>query len=182
MARRPRGLKDILAMAQLAQTTDPSAPFQPDQFFLSRTDGAGVVRDFSGRLLRRCVISTVGRWDHQYGAMHFDETFAFDDGHLDTLNWTFSHDAQGRLVATEPSVTTKVRGWTEGPDYRLRFKRPGEPPLSGFDVTYDVRFTALEPTVVLKVTRLKLFGVTLGALTAYHRQIEPDSGSAGPER
>lgn len=159
-------------MAQLAQETVTAAPFQPEQFFLTRTEGAGVVRDFTGRLLRRCVISTAGRWDHQYGAMHFDETFAFDDGRIDTLNWTFSHDAQGRVVASEPSVTTKVRGWTEGADYRLRFKRPAEAPLSGIDATYDVRFTLLEPTVALKVTRLKLLGVTLGVMTAYHRQIE----------
>ena len=159
-------------MAQLSQEKSAPAGFQPDQFFLSRTDGAGVVRDFAGRLLRRCVISTIGRWDHQYGAMHFDETFAFDDGRVDTLNWTFSRDPQGRMVASEPSVTSKVRGWRDGPDYRLRFKRPGDPPLGGLEVTYDVRFTPLERTVVLKVARLKLLGLTLGAMTAYHRQVE----------
>jgi hypothetical protein len=153
----------------------PPAPeglvFQPDRFFLSETTGRGVVRDFSGRLIDRCRIDTVGRWDHQSGAMHFDEIFAYDSGRIDTLNWAFAPDAQGRMTATEISVTSPVRGWREGGDYRLRFRRAGAPPLSGVKLTFDTRFSPMEPDLVLKFVRVKLFGVPMGTMTAFHRQV-----------
>ena len=145
--------------------------FRPDHFFLSPTQGWGLVRDGFGRLIDRCAITTEGRWDHNYGALHFDETFTYDSGLRETLNWAITPTAQGRMSATEASVTSPVRAWSEGRDYRLRFKRAAPPPNQTTTLLYDVCFTLLEPGMALKVARLKLFGVTVGVMTAYHRQV-----------
>ena len=145
--------------------------FRPDHFFLGPTTGWGLVRDGFGRLTDRCAIVTEGRWDHNFGALHFDETFTFDSGRSETLNWAFAPDAQGRMSASEASVVSKVKTWTEGRDYRMRFRRAGPPPHDKVTLTYDVRFTLMEPRMALKVARLQLFGVTLGVMTAYHRQV-----------
>lgn len=146
-------------------------PFEPDRFFLDRTRGHGVVRDFTGRLIEGCAIDTLGRWDHAIGAMHFDEVFTYDDGRVDTLNWTFAPDPQGRMVASEASVAAPVNGWNDGADYRLRFKRadPRLPPA--LRLTYDVRFTLMEPDLALKVVRLRLLGLPVAVMTAFHRRV-----------
>jgi len=145
--------------------------FKPDHFFLGPTKGIGLVRDGFGRLIDRCAIATEGRWDHNYGALHFDETFTYDTGRVETLNWAFAPDAQGRMSATEASVTSRPRTWYDGRDYRLRFHRAGPPPADKAQMLYDVTFTLLEPRMALKVARLKLLGVTVGTMTAYHRQV-----------
>jgi hypothetical protein len=145
--------------------------FLPDHFFLSPTRGRGVVRDFTGRLIDRCTIETAGRWDHNFGALHFDEAYSYDSGRIDVLNWAFAPDAQGRMSASEATIASPVRGWSEGGDYRLRFKRHGEPPLDKVFLTFDVRFTLMEADLALKIVRLKLFGVTLGTMNAYHRRL-----------
>lgn len=150
----------------------PPAAFQPDLFFLSRTEGRGLVRDLTGRLIDRCTITTLGVWDHDYGALRFDETFVYDSGLRDVLNWTIAPDAQGRMSASEAHVTARVHGWTRGLDYHLRFKRRGGPRAERLTLTYHVRFTLMQPDLALKVVRLSLFGLTLGEMTAFHRRID----------
>lgn len=146
--------------------------FQPDHFFLSRTEGRGLVRDLGGRLIDRCAITTEGAWDHDYGALHFDETFTYEDGLVDILRWTFAPDAQGRMSASEASVTAPVRGWTDGADYRLRFRHRGGPRVGRLQLTYNVRFTLMQPDLALKIVRLSLFGLTVGEMTAFHRRLD----------
>jgi Protein of unknown function (DUF3833) len=157
-------------MMDLGLPGEDELSFRPDHFFLAPTAGRGVVRDRFGRTIDRCDIATEGRWDHNHGALHFDETYTYQNGRAETLNWAFSPNAQGRMTATEASVSSPVRGWRDGQDYRLQFKRLGAPPLERAQVRYDVRFTLMQPDMALKTVRLKLFGVTVGVLTAFHRR------------
>ncbi len=150
----------------------PLPAFQPDIFFLARTEGRGVVRDLTGRVVDRCTITTVGVWDHDYGALKFDEVYAYDSGLSDTLAWTFAPDAQGRMSASEATITAPVRGWSDGQDYRLRFRRRGGPRAEKLTLTYNVRFTLLEPELALKRARISLLGVPLAELTAFHRRAD----------
>jgi hypothetical protein len=159
-------------MAETSSVFPGKRPFEPDRFFLGVTHGNGLVRDLSGRLIDRCEITTQGWWNHQFGAMHFDETFVYETGRTDILNWTFRPDPQARMIASEPTTAGPVQGWLDGEDYRLRFRRRGEPPLASVYLTYDVRFTPMSPEAVLKIARLKLFGVTLGVMTAFHRRLD----------
>jgi len=158
-------------MMDLGLPSEGELAFRPDHFFLAPTQGRGIVRDRFGRMIDRCEVLTQGRWDHNHGALHFDETFTYETGRVETLNWAFGPDAQGRMSASEASVTSPVRGWADGQDYRLRFKRPGAPPLDKAQMLYDVQFTLMEPQMAMKTAKLKLFGVTLGVMVAYHRRV-----------
>jgi hypothetical protein len=88
------------------------------------------------------------------------------------LRWTFGPDAQGRMSASEATITDPVRGWTRGADYYLRFKRRGGPRAEKLILTYHARFTQMQPDLALKVARIKLFGLTLGEMTAFHRRLD----------
>lgn len=147
--------------------------FEPDRFFLAPTSGFGVVRNRAGRLVDRCAIDSDGRWDHAAGAVHFDETYAFASGRVEVLNWSFRPDPQGRMSCSEAGATTPVRAWTDGEEYRLRFRRQGLPPFGGFQLTYDVRFTLMDPLLAMKQVDLKRLGLTLITLTAFHRRAPP---------
>jgi hypothetical protein len=104
--------------------------------------------------------------------MHFDETYLFDDGEIDRMHWAIVREADGALSANEVTVVGQPVMRMHGPIWRIRFKRIGRPETRGLAFTYDAVFTAIEPDVVLKRTSLKLFGVTLAVLTAFHRRIE----------
>jgi len=149
----------------------PSFPetFRPDDYFIGRTIGAGEIRGLGGKLMKRCLIETAGSLED--GGMHFDETYSFDDGTTDALHWSLSRGTDGRLNATEPTVVGKPRITLDGPTWRIRFQRLGDEPFAGATLTYDATFTWATSDMVIKRTRLKLFGMTLATLTAFHRRI-----------
>jgi len=150
----------------------PSFPerFQPEVFFLGRTIGAGEIRGPGGKLLKRCLIETSGAPDPEAGGMHFDETYTFDDGTKDSMHWSLSRDAAGELHVSELSVVGTPRLSLDGPTWRIRFKRIGGP-VPGATLTYDATFTWATSDMVIKRTKVKLFGITVATLTAFHRRI-----------
>jgi hypothetical protein len=76
------------------------------------------------------------------------------------------------MSASEASVTAPVRGWTRGQDYHLRFRRRGGPRAGKLTLTYNVRFTLLEPGFAVKHARVNLFGLTVAEMTAFHRRLD----------
>ncbi len=159
-------------MVKTSPVDAESKTFAPERFFLGSTQGGGLVRDLAGRLIDRCQISTQGWWDDKREAMYFDETFLYESGRADIMNWTVAPDHDGRMIAALAGSPAPVRVWTDGDDYRIRFRRRGETPLPSIYLTFDTRFSVMAPDSVLKVARVKLFGVTLGVLTAFHRRVE----------
>ena len=145
--------------------------FEPERFFSRPTKGRGLVQDFYGRVVDRCEVTTRGWWDHRVGAMLFDETLAFDDGRTESQNWTFRPDPQGTVTATEPTNAGPGRAWADGESYRMRFRRLERSRLGAFSVTYDVRLSMETADTVRQVTRAKMFGVTVGMMTAVHRRV-----------
>ncbi len=144
--------------------------FQPETFFLGRTDGAGVVRDPFGRIVRRCRVATEGVFSPSRGAIRFEEVFTYDDGQVDTWRWAMTAGRDGRYVAAEAVAGAGITGERHGDDYVLVFRRPvGR--LAGFLAPrFHARFTLLAADTCLKRAAVTLAGVPLGVLTAFHRR------------
>src|SRR5580704_16700340 len=98
--------------------------FAPETFFLGRTEGAGVQRDPFGRIVRRCRIVTSGAFSPAQQALRFDETFAYDDGEIDTWRWVMQAGRDGRYVAAEAKAGGGLVGERQGDDYVISFRRP----------------------------------------------------------
>lgn len=143
-----------------------SLAFDPVAFFTGRTLGAGVVTDFTGRVVRRCTIETRGEISAEFGSLHFDERYLFDDGTPDdVMNWALAWRGS-EFEAREPSVDGALTSAVEGPTWRLKFKRLQSPPL-----VYHVAFHLTEADLVLKQVELKRLGFTLARMAAYHRTV-----------
>lgn len=57
-----------------------------------------------GGLQRRATIAAEGSWDPEKRRVRFSETYSFDDGHTDTLNWVIHRLTIGRYSGSEPSL------------------------------------------------------------------------------
>ncbi|HEY5106422.1 MAG TPA: DUF3833 family protein [Caulobacteraceae bacterium] len=145
--------------------------FRPEVFFLGRTEGSGVVRDSFGRVVRRCEIATSGAPHSSYGAIHFDETFTYDDGEVDVWRWALTCGADGRYVAAEAVAGSGIGGQRQGDDYVFSFRRPVGRARGLTAPTFSTRLTLLAPDLALRSVRIRLFGAPVGAMTAIHRRV-----------
>lgn len=146
-------------------------PFRPEVFFLGRTEGWGVARGPTGRLLRRCRLETEGRLADTFRAIEFDETFHWDDGEQDDWRWVMTRGLDGRYVAAEALAGAGIQGRYDGTDYLLSFRRHlGR--KGGPRPRFVTRFTQISPTVALKNVRVSLWGLPVAQLTAFHRRAD----------
>ncbi|HEY1753677.1 MAG TPA: DUF3833 family protein [Caulobacteraceae bacterium] len=145
--------------------------FAPESFFLGRTEGAGVVRDPFGRIVRRCQITTLGAFSDAQQALRFDEVFAYDDGEIDTWRWVMQPGRDGRYVAAEAKAGSGLTGERQGDDYVISFRRPFGRARGPLAPHYRSRFTLLAPDLAMKRADLSLLGAPLGSLSAFHRRM-----------
>jgi Protein of unknown function (DUF3833) len=164
-----------VAAPQAGATAAPRPPialsFAPESFFLGKTEGAGVVRDPFGRIVRRCRIATEGAYSAAQGALRFDETFTYDDGEIDVWRWVMQAGREGRYVAAEAKAGAGIAGELRGGDYVLAFRRPVGRAAGAFSPHFRSRFTLLAPDLAMKRADVSLFGLPLACLTAVHRRV-----------
>ncbi|MES2034457.1 MAG: DUF3833 family protein [Pseudomonadota bacterium] len=149
---------------------EPTRPFRPEVFFLGRTEGWGVARGPTGRIIRRCRVTTDGRLDDAYEAIHFEELFSWDDGENDEWRWAMRRGLDGRYVAAEARIGSGIQGRHDGCDWLLSFRRPVKPE-GGPRPRFVTRFTQIAPDVALKTARIFMFGLPVASLTAFHRRL-----------
>lgn len=151
------------------ETFEPKSLFRPEVFFLGRTEGWGVARGATGRIVRRCRVVTEGRLDEAYQAIHFDELFTWDDDESEEWRWAMRRGLDGRYVAAEALAGSGIEGRYDGCDYVLSFRRPVKP--GGPRPRFSTRFSQIAPDVVLKLVRVSMFGLPVASLTAFHRRM-----------
>jgi hypothetical protein len=146
--------------------------FRPEVFFLGRTEGAGVVRDPLGRVLRRCGVVTEGASHDVYEAIHFDETFTYDDGQVDTWRWAMTVGPDGGYVAAEALAGSGITGRRLGDDYVLAFYRPTGRASGVIAPRYLARFTLLAPDLAFMQVRISVLGLPMAQMIAVHRRVD----------
>lgn len=148
-----------------------TGPFRPEVFFVGRTEGWGLARSPTGRLTRRCRVVTDGRLEDAYSAIHFDETFHWEDGEQDDWRWAMTRGLDGRYVAAEGRAGSGIQGRYDGGDYMLTFRRRLRPD-GGPHARFVTRFTQITPAVAIKTVRVSLWGLPISQVTAFHRRID----------
>ena len=97
--------------------------FLPEEFFVGKLEGWAVFESLVGGLQKRATISAMGEWDIASQAVAFTETYTFDDGHSDTLNWIIRKVAAGRYTGREPLLDGEAYGEQAGCAFHWKYRR-----------------------------------------------------------
>ena len=97
--------------------------FLPEVFFSGKLEGWAVFESLVGGLQRRATIAAEGSWDPEKRRVRFSETYSFDDGHTDTLNWVIHREAIGRYTGSEPSLDNTALGEQAGCAFHWKYTR-----------------------------------------------------------
>jgi hypothetical protein len=97
--------------------------FLPEEFFVGKLEGWAVFESLVGGLQKRATISAAGEWDIASQAVAFAETYTFDDGHTDTLNWTIRKLADGKYTGRESLLDGDADGEQAGCAFHWKYTR-----------------------------------------------------------
>ncbi|MEO7026399.1 MAG: DUF3833 family protein [Caulobacteraceae bacterium] len=147
--------------------------FRPDVFFLGRTEGAGILRDPSGRDRCRFTVATTGHSRPGRPEIEIRATFTFEDGEADAWRWVMRDSGAGNYLVAEARAGAGIIGTYRGGDYVLRFRRPLGPARGMIAPRFVSRLTSLGPAVALKTVSIDILGVPLGNLTAVLHRLDP---------
>ena len=84
----------------IAEFADTRPVFRPEEYFLGRTEGWGVMQDRFGILRRQFRIEANGEWNATDQALSLREIYRFNDGQVDQLEWTLRPVGSDRYTAT----------------------------------------------------------------------------------
>ena len=166
----PRCLWLLLATVLLAGCAGPALEdysdrgpvLTPQEFFTGELSARGVVKDFSGEVIRTFDADISASWDSN-GVGTLDEEFRFDDGEIQTRVWTLTPD-NGALHADAGDVvepgTMRWQGNAINMNYVLR--------VSYGDGTIDVRMDdwmyLITPDTLINQTTMTKWGIEVGEI------------------
>ena len=134
----------------------------PEAFFDGELLATGVVKDRSGRVIRRFTAEIDASWTGGVGTL--DEDFVFDDGSTDKRVWRLEPQGQGRYSATAGDVVgvgeARVAGNAMFLDYTLRVPY-GD---GDIDLRIDDRMYLVSPDRLINESVMRKFGVRVGEI------------------
>jgi len=122
--------------------------FRPEAFFTQRLEGWGVLEGPTGSLQKRFTVQAGGQ---QAGdEIRFSETWTFDDGHVDTLNWQIRRSDAGRYRGTEDRIEGEADGELAGCAFHWRYTRETpQPDGKAVTLNFDDWFFQIDEDVVI---------------------------------
>jgi hypothetical protein len=116
-------------------------------------------------------IEASGRWDDASQTLRLTETYTFDDGHVDRLEWTIKKRDASRYEGREPRIDGTAQGEQAGNAFHWTYTRrvparDGSESTSGFD---DWFWLQDEKTLIARASVTRL-GVEVGTLSVFYRK------------
>jgi hypothetical protein len=135
---------------------------KPEQFFTGFITAHGVIKNFSGDVIRRFNADIDACWKDGVGTL--DERFIFDDGERQTRLWTLTPNPDGSYAATAGDVigtgTARWSGHALFLDYVLSVALDD----SSIDLRIDDRMYRVDDNIVINESRMTKFGIGVGSI------------------
>lgn len=137
--------------------------FIPQEYFDGPMTAYGLVKDRSGKIIRRFKGRLIGSWDAN-GTGTLDESFVYDDGELQKRVWTLVPTGEKAFIGTAGDIVGEAqmvaKGNTVMIDYTMRV------PYGDGTMEIDVRdwLHLQEDGVILNHSKMRKFGVEVGEL------------------
>jgi hypothetical protein len=143
----------------------------PERFFASELRGWGLEAGPLGGIGRRLQVTASGRFDEATQTLSLSETYRFDDGHVDRLDWRIRKRADGRYEALEPGLTEPAEGEATGIAFRLTYRRAvPQGDGSTTTLTFDDWFIQIDEATVMVRASIHKLGVPVGSMTVLYRR------------
>lgn len=122
--------------------------FRPEEFFDGRLEGWGVLEKPTGGVQKRFTVAAEGR--SFAGGVRYAETWTFDDGHVDTLNWEIRAQGGGRYTGVEDRSEGQAEGERAGCAFHWKYSRDTpQPDGKSMKLNFDDWFFRIDESAVV---------------------------------
>ena len=137
-------------------------------YFNGKLDGWGIVRNRSGKVVRRFRVEMTGTWQGDNGIL--EEDFVYSDGSKSRRVWNISRDGANRYRGSAADVVGEATGETRGNALQWRYVLAV--PVDGkiYNVNLDDWMYLMDDEVMLNRSEMSKFGVGLGEVIVSFRK------------
>lgn len=128
MIRRKAGLCGTFGTMDITDFTGTSPILLLEEYLAGGLEGWGLTERLTGGLQQRFTAKARGEWDRTARVLSCAETWTFDDGRKDVLNWRILAGENGRYSGEEPTPDGRAQGHRTGCAFHWHYSR--EMPLS----------------------------------------------------
>jgi len=145
--------------------------FRPEAFFDGRMEGWGVLEGPTGALQKRFTVAAEGRAEG--GVIRYRETWTFDDGHVDTLNWEIRPQGGDRYGGTEDRSEGEAEGRRAGCAFHWQYTRDTpQPDGKSLKLNFDDWFFQIDQTVVVAKGTAGRLGLPFATAHVTYRRLD----------
>lgn len=134
----------------------------PSRFFQGELVARGVVKDWSGEVIRTFDADITASWNDE-GVGTLDEVFRFDDGEVQTRVWTLTPEGDGYRANAGDVVEPGMMTWQGNAihmNYVLRIPYGDDT----IDVRMDDWMYLVTPDTLINETAMSKFGIGVGEI------------------
>ena len=151
------------ASPQLNDYREKQPTFAPEAFFDGFLTAHGLVKDYSGEVIRTFNADINACWRGGLGTL--DEQFVFDDGEQQSRLWTLKPSGEQRYTATAGDVVGQGQASWAGNAFFLNYTlRIDTGDGDTLDVDIDDRMYRISDTVVVNESRIFKWGLPVGQI------------------
>ena len=148
----------------LTDYADRSPRLVPEQFFSGELTARGVVKDFSGEVIRTFDADISASWDSA-GVGTLDEVFRFDDGEVQTRVWTLTpSDTGDRYHADAGDVVEPGTMRWSGNAIHMNYVLQVAYGDGTLDVRMDDWMYLITPDTLINQTTMSKWGIDVGEI------------------
>lgn len=145
--------------------------FVLEQFFSGRTEGWGITLSRGETFVNQFRINAEGHWNPEAQSLALREVYTFDDGHVDTLEWTIQRLDTGVYEGREARISGIAEGGQAGNAFHWKYTR--DVPSAGGSsakVGFDDWFWLQDQDTMIAHASLTKLGFEVSTLNAFYRK------------
>lgn len=185
-----RGLGLVVGLAALAVLATGCGEMQVEDFagrepafvleewFSGPAEGWGVMQSRFGTLQRQFRITARGEWDAATRTLRLVETYRFDDGTEDRLDWSIRRGEAGGYEGSEAHLVGSATGRQAGNAFHWTYTRRA-PSAGGTRLDFDDWFWLQPDGVLIVRASVRRFGVEVATMSVFYRRVADGEWSGG---
>ncbi|MBK8210697.1 MAG: DUF3833 family protein [Rhodospirillales bacterium] len=159
------------ARTQIDDFSERSPKLVLERFFEGRTEGWGIVQSRFGTLERQFRVKADGVWDDAAQTLRLTETWTFDDGQVDRLQWNIRRLGSGQYVGSEARLVGEAKGEQAGNAFRWRYtRRVPMPDGDERQLDFDDWFWLQDETVLISRASIGRFGMEFATISLFYQK------------